>query len=125
MSVLATVDAFTEEIEFDLLRLGLRLRNVGTDAFTWRDLYVVIRQSGQDSALFRAINEDDHFWGLAEMLLAEIADGVAVGNWQRGNGKRRDYPKPIPRPGVEPDSTTYGGKKPLPIDEMADWLGWT
>jgi hypothetical protein len=49
---------------------------------------------------------------------------VRVANWQRGSGKRTDYPKPIPRPGVEPDSKTYG-RGAIPIDDMADWLGWT
>lgn len=119
-----TLDEYAEPIAYDLIRLGLRLRDVGSPDFSWADLYVVIRQSPRDSALFRAMNPDDHEWDLPSLLLAEIADGVNVGNWQRGGGKRRDYPKPIPRPGVEPDSKTYG-KGAIPIDEMAEWLGWT
>lgn len=106
------------------MRLGLRLRNLGTPDFSWGDLLVIIRQGGPDTALYRAMN-DDWQWTLDNLLLAEAADQLAVANWQRGGGKQRDYPKPIPRPGVEPDSKTYGGKGAIPIDEMAEWLGWT
>ena len=69
------------------------------------------------------MNPEEWEWGLAEQLLAQVADMVTVANWQRGAGKKRDYPKPIPRPGVESGDKTYG-KKPLPIDAMKKWLGW-
>ena len=83
----------------------------------------MVRQGGTDTALYRAMNPEDWQWTLESLLIAEVADSLAVANWQRSDGKKRDYPKPIPRPGVEPDSTTYG-KGAIPIDEMADWLGW-
>lgn len=109
---------------YDLIGMGLRLRDVGSPEFSWGDLWIVLRQSGRDTALYRAMNPDDHEWTVPALLLAEIADGVNVGNWQRGSGKKRDYPKPIPRPGVVPDAQVYGGKSSaLPIDEMAEWLG--
>lgn len=47
----------------------------------------------------------------------------AVANWQRGGGKRADQPKPLPRPGVD-DGVRKFGKGALPMDQMADWLGW-
>lgn len=112
-----------EAIEYDLIALGLRLRDVGTPGFSWGDLFAVIRQAPRTSALFRAMNPD-HDWDLAALLIAEVADAVRVANWQRGSGKRKDYPKPIPRPGIEPESTTYG-KGAIPLDDMAEWLGWT
>lgn len=124
MGLLATIDEYREPIEYDLIGLGLRLRDVGTPGFTWRDLLVAIRQSPAESALYRAMNPSDHQWSLTNLLLAEVADGTAVGNWQRGSGKRKDYPKPIPRPGVKPDVTKYGSG-PLPLGEMRAWLGWS
>lgn len=72
----------------------------------------------------RATDPEGHLWGLTEQLLADIADHTHIAAWQRGGGKKKDYPKPIPRPGVEPDEVRYG-KKPLPLDRMAEWLGWT
>lgn len=68
------------------------------------------------------IEGDDHPWGLTEQLLAAAVDALHAANWQRGAGKNRDRPKPIRRPGIEPDKK-YGSQA-IPIDEMADWLGW-
>lgn len=82
---------------------------------------MILRQSGEDSSFVRALR--GHDWTRAELLAAEQVDLLAVSAWQRGSGKRKDYPKPIPRPGHEPESTTYGSGA-LPIDEMAEWLGW-
>lgn len=65
----------------------------------------------------------DNVWGLPEQLLALVADLLAVANWQRGQGKKADAPKPIPRPGVTPEGTKFGSGA-LPYDEMAEWLGW-
>lgn len=65
---------------------------------------------------------DEAEWGLHEHLTALTADLMNVLAWQNGGGKKQDYPKPIPRPGIESDQTY--GKKPIPIDEMAEWLGW-
>lgn len=77
-----------------------------------------------ESALYRALYPDEHAWQLSELLLAEIADALNVANWQRSAGKRKDYPKPIPRPGVsEKASQTYGSNA-VPIADMAAFLGW-
>lgn len=116
-------DEHRAAIEADLVALGLRLRHVGTDVLTWHELYAVLTHLPRDSAFFRATHPDEHEWDLQALLLAEIADALKVGNWQRGEGKKSEYPKPIPRPGIEPDSQTYG-KGAIPIDQMAAWLGW-
>lgn len=123
LGLLDLLDEHAEAVTYDLLTLGLRLRDLGTDALTWAELLAVARHAPPGSAVRRA-TDPDHIWGLPEQLLAGVVDLLAVGNWQRGQMPRRDYPKPIPRPGVEPESTTYGSQ-PLPMDEMADWLGWS
>lgn len=70
------------------------------------------------------MNPDAVPWTLDRLLLAEAVDALNVANWQRGSAKRSDFPKPIPRPGVEPESQTFG-KGAIPYDEMAAWLGWS
>lgn len=70
------------------------------------------------------MNPKEHTWGLSELLIAEAVDALAVANWQRGAGKRADYPKPIPRPGVRDDTERFGSEA-IPIDDMAEFLGWT
>lgn len=100
----------------------MRLRQLGTDALTWRDLWVIVKHLPRSSALVRVIEGDDHPWGLAEQLLAATVDALHAANWQRGEGKKRDKPKPIPRPGI--NAPKRYGTTALPLDEMTDWLGW-
>ncbi len=40
-------------------------------------------------------------WSIDTHIAAFIADGIWVANWQRGGGKRSQYPKPVPRPGSD------------------------
>ena len=70
-------------------------------------------------------------WDLQATLTALLIDEIRVLRWEfeRVNfkGKTRP-PDPIPRPGVAPaeDKTTFGGgASVLPLDEMAEWLGWS
>lgn len=57
----------------------------------------------REGAVARDIIGESAEWALSDHLLAYIADGVWVANWQRGHGKKKDYPKPIPRPGDKSD----------------------
>ena len=106
------------------MRLGYRANDVPT-VLSWADLRDVVAHQGADSALFRAMHPDAAPWGLPEHLLAVIADGVTAGNWMasRDGQKNRNRPKPIPRPGVEPDRKKFGGQAES-IDIIRDWLGW-
>lgn len=117
--------------------MGLRLRWLedGTDRLSWRDLLAVVAESPEGSAVGRWREP----WCTQTHLLAGILDALNGANWQRsGKGQA---PKPIPRPGQEtrtkaagpgdiddiPDlneSGVYRGE-PTPIDDLADWLGWT
>jgi len=84
---------------------------------------VIVRHLPRSSALVREIEGEDSPWGLTEQLLAAAVDALNGANWQRGGGKRKDKPKPIPRPGVEKDKRF--GKEAVSMEEMADWLGWS
>lgn len=111
-----------EAIEYDLIGLGLRLDWLGTEALSWRDLLVITHKSPQGSALYAGVHGERSEWGLSEFLLAHMIDLLAEANWQR-TGRPGGHPKPFPRPGLEPEGTTYGSD-PIPLDEMAEWLGW-
>lgn len=123
LSLLDLLEAHPEELEYDLIAHGLRLRNLGTDLLTWRDLLVIVRQQPGTAALARAMDAEGSAWGLTEQLLAAIADASHVRVWQAGSGKRSDRPKPIPRPGVETDTKTIHKHEVLPVTDMASWLG--
>lgn len=81
-----------------------------------------MEQAPRSSAIYRSLNPEAFVWGTQEQLLAAIADALNVANWQRGQGKKKDYPKPIPRPGVEEDKTY--GVEPVSMEDMAEFLGW-
>lgn len=92
------------------------------ETFNWGDLGVIIAQSPRTSAFYRAqVGPEEELWSLENQLLATLVDYMAVGNWQRGGGKKKDYPKPIQRPGVE--APKKFGKTVMTVDEVNDWLG--
>jgi hypothetical protein len=92
------------------------LRDLGTHKLTWRDLFVIVKQSPKDSALIRAIAGEQYEWFTTNQLLALVADALHVANWQRAEGKRSEYPKPIPRPGVE--VPRHHGREAVSMEEM-------
>ena len=115
-----------EAVEYDLIRLGLRLSWLGTRRLTWRDLYVIVRQSPQDSALHRAVAGPDHIWDLHGHLLAGIFDVLAVANWQRSGVEHAKKPERLQRPGVtkQVEGETLARGKAVSIEEMNARLGW-
>lgn len=66
---------------------------------------------------------DEANWTLEAQLQAAIADALNVANWQRGSGKKADYPDPIARPGVNPvRETTAMTPAPRTIAEIDAFL---
>lgn len=116
------VDQHESAIAYDLLERGLRLRDLPSERLTWADLRTIVTHLPRGSALHRERAGEDSEWGLAEQLLAAIADALNGANWQRAGSKGR-APKPIDRPGVRPESKTYG-KGGVPASDMYARLGW-
>ena len=118
------IDEHQEAVEYDLIAHGVRLRQLGTEALSWRDLKIIIElQPHGKSAVARAKDPDEAAWGLSEHLLAVIADTSRARVWQEGSGKAKDKPKPIPRPGIETTEKTTYRYDVLPVSDMADFLG--
>lgn len=57
-------------------------------------------------------------WGVAEYLLALVADAINMGNWQRGGGKG-PRPQAIERP--NDNKSKSFGSDPIPIKDFNDW----
>lgn len=113
-----------EAIESDLIDRGLRLRQLGTSALTWRDLKVIVKHLGPDSALGRAMYPDGG-WGLQEMLTAALVDTARWLVWAKTeDGRRgRNMPTPIPRPGVE--GPEREGNTVMTVAEADKFLGYS
>lgn len=90
---------------------------------SWRDLWVVVRNSGPDSALVRAIHPELSAWANGAVLadlVALVADLLAVANWQRQGKKSAPKPKRIKRPGAKTDEKKFGSA-PIPVKDFDDW----
>lgn len=87
-----------DEVEYELIRLGLRLRWRNTGLLTLRDLILIVTLAPRESPLVRALNPENS-WDLHAHLLAVIFDSLNAANWQRAGGKQSSKPKPLARPG--------------------------
>ncbi|MFI5781102.1 DUF5361 domain-containing protein [Nocardia sp. NPDC051570] len=124
LSLAALLEEHSEAIEYDLIGVGLRLRQLGTEQLNWRDLKVVVTCSTLDSATNRARYPDEHRWQLSPMLLADMADSLRWLMWAKTSDARygRNRPDPIPRPGVNGGAERIGTV--ASTAEMNDFLGW-
>lgn len=121
--LLRLLDEHGEAVEYDLITLGLRLDDLGTERLTWRDLWVIVHHLPRTSALSRAIGGSDAEWGLTDHLLAVAVDAIEVGNWQRASSGRKSplpKPKPVPRPGAKREGQSFGSV-PIPIKDFDAW----
>lgn len=89
--------------------------------FTWRDLLVVVKHAPPDSALQRSIGGADAAWTLTNQLIATAVDSLRWLVWAKTEDaqKRRNIPKPIPRPGVSGGRGRMKDAEKLPVSEVA------
>jgi hypothetical protein len=109
-----------EAIEYDLLDHQFRLDDLGTEALSWRDLFVLIRrwQKLPETATCEAVH--GRRWTTTEQLLAGAVDVLQAANWQRAGKKTAAKPKPVPRP-WEQSRTQAIGKDPIAIGDFDVW----
>lgn len=99
------------------------MRDLGSDAFTWSDLRAIVKHLPATSAYWRKREPEKARWGVAEYLLAIIADSVRWLVWSKTKDAKfnRKRPKPIPRPGDSEKKQTRGrmaGAVSMSIDEV-------
>ena len=118
------MDEFEGPIEYDLIGLGLRLRDLGTERLSWRDLRVILLHSPRTSAYMRARMCESALWGVSEHLLASAVDALRWLVWSKTKDgeKNRNRPKPVPRPGVKPDKGRMSDAVAMPVDELKKYL---
>ena len=128
IGLLDFLEEHRDAVAYDLMSMGYRLRDFPSPALTYGDLLVVVRQCPAGSAVARSVDPEQSAWGISEHLLATAADSLAWLVWAKSEdaSKRRNKPRPIPRPGVvDPDRETQViGSAPVPLDELDDFLEW-
>jgi hypothetical protein len=112
--------AHTVAVEGELIRRGLRIRDLGSERCTWSDLKAVIYTADPGSHLASALGAP---WGVADYMMANVIDLLNAGNWQRGGNKNSPRPKPIQRPGEEDKGVKRFGADPVAPEAFDEW--WT
>lgn len=105
-------------VEGELIRRGLRLRDVGSDRCTWSDLRAIVYTAEPGSYLAAVLGAP---WGATEYMLANVVDLLNAGNWQRGGDKSARRPRPMPRPGDNDEATQKFGADPIAPEDFEDW----
>lgn len=106
--------------QYDLLIRGYSLDDIGTEAFTWYDLLVMVQFIQLNPASALAHEAHGARWTVESQLLAQVADTLALANWQRGGKKSAPRPKPIPRPWLKPKTQSLGHDA-IPISDFNAW----
>lgn len=105
-------------LERELIGLGLRSRQVGTDELTWRDLQAIVSHAEPGGPLAKDLG---YVWTTDGYMLANIYDALAGANWQRAGRSNEPPPKPIKRPNEVMDGEKSFGFEPIPLSEFNDW----
>lgn len=117
-------------MERDLIALGLRLRWLGTERLTWRDLLVIVRMSEPGSHIFHVFHADYPrpydvgFLSLSMLRSAEYSQRWLQWAQTTDAEKKRNIPEPERLP-WEPKPDALFKHESMTWDEAADWLGWT
>lgn len=121
IGLVAFIDDHSEEVEYDLIHLGLRLRDWPNGGVSWRDLLVIVRQAPLDSAVYRAVSGDE--WQRTPVIdfLRQIEHTSRVLAWQQGGGKSHDYPALVPLPWDEPLDAQPDA---MSLEEVFEFMGW-
>ena len=125
IGLLDLIEEHGEAVEYDLIDAGLRLRWLGTEALSWRDLLVRVRCSAKGSALYRALEpHPDHTPELE--LLRRMEYHLGWLRWAKTDdgAKNRNHPEPF-RFSWEPKPRSEYAGDVMTRDEMDRRLGWT
>lgn len=99
------------------------MRDLGSERFTWSDLRAILTNLPNDSAYWRKREPERSRWGVAEYMLAMIADSLRWLVWAKTEDAKRNRkrPSPIPRPGDDQKKKakgTFKGAISMTIDEV-------
>lgn len=120
LSLLGQPRELWDALEADLLAAGFTLEDY-PDRLTLTAIRSFWYWANPDtSAVGRLSRGDKAGWRHAEELLAVIVETLRDANWQRQGNKTAQRPKPVPRPGVEPEGTKHFGTEPVTIKEFRE-----
>ncbi len=124
--LLDLIEEHGSALEYDLITLGLRLRDCPSEGFDWRDLLVIVRNSDDRSRLWQSQNPKFAGWTLTDRLLAICANALRWLVWSKtkDGSKNRNRPEPI-GPDMGSDKKVRPGLKvkAAPMSKVRQLLG--
>jgi len=116
-SLHALIDEFAEAVGADLLTVGKRLDDIGSESFSWWDFKVWVAYRPAGSILHTKVHGQSYPFEVR--MLGVVVELLRNANWQRsGKGPR---PKPIRWPWGGQDQTESFGSA-APLDVVRDYL---
>src|SRR5690242_14164709 len=110
IGLLDLLDEHGEAVEYDLIDAGLRLRWLGTEALSWRDLLVRVRLSPRGSALYRVTAaHPDHTFELEMLRRVEFNTSRLMWAKTDDAAKGRNAPEPYRFPWEAKPRNDYAG----------------
>lgn len=109
----------------------MRLRWLGTERLTWRDLLVIVRQSQPGDRVFHVVHDDYPMRADVDLLSLSMLRSVEYSQrwlqWAQtvDGSKGRNLPEPERFPWeTVPDKGGYRGDS-MTFAEAMDWAGWS
>lgn len=115
------IEEHPTEVEFELIRLGLRLDQLGSPLLSWRDLAVIVTHCAMGSPLRTALQGFES-WTRLELLAAMQVNLQAHWTWLNMDEKKRgqfDPPVEIPGPKADHEVIELEG---VPREQADQWL---
>ncbi len=112
-----------------MISLGLRLRWLGTDRLTWRDLLVIAAQTSPGDELYHALYPDEprpvQIWAHMAEFMRSVEYSERWMQWTKTtDGQRnRNIPEPFSFPWEAKPKNKYSGQR-MTWDEATEFLGW-
>lgn len=115
-------------VEYDLLRLGKHIDDLGTPDLSWRDLWVLVTCAQPDTATFKALNPEwQHTLEVEFLRSMEYTSRWLQWSKTEDASKKRpvNVPKPVPLPWDAKPTLDESKPSAVSIDEMNEFLGWS
>ena len=112
------IDKYAEAVGADLLTIGKRVDDIGSESFSWWDFKVWVSYRPPGSILHTAVHGEHYPFDIR--LLGYVVDLLRSANWQRA-GKQANRPKPIRWPWSSNEQTESFGVA-APLEDVRDYL---
>lgn len=111
------IDEFAEAVGADLLTIGKRVDDIGSESFSWWDFKVWVAFRPPESILMTKVHGP--YYPLELRIQGMLVDLLRAANWQRGGGKGQ---RPKPKWPWASGETSESFGTAAPFEQVRDYL---